>query len=70
MSDYVVTKNSDIIPSATNGMSLVKVDEEMQMKLNVAQKVFDSLLDDGFYGEYVLGEDLWNEFKAEFTKAN
>ncbi len=70
MSNYVVTKNSDIIPSETNGMSLVKVDEETQMKLNVAQKVFDALVDDGVYGEYVLGCDLWNEFKAVFTKAH
>ena len=38
-------------------------------KLAVATKVFNELLEDGFYGEYVLGEDLWSEFKTEFTKS-
>lgn len=70
MDEFIMTKNSDIIKSATKGLSLVKVDKEMQIKLNVAQKVFDVLIDDGCQAPYVLGDDLWAEFRAIFTKSN
>jgi len=66
MKDYVIVRNSDMHKSGDNDTALVKVDEQLKLKLTVAQKVFDALVDDGFYGEYALGEDLWNEFQAAF----
>jgi len=70
MTTYVITKNTDITPSATEGFSLVKVDEETQVKLNIAQKVLDTLVEDGCHGSYVLGDTIWNEFQAAFAKAD
>lgn len=42
--------------------------EQFQNQNSVAQKVFDELHEDGDYGEYALGSDLWNEFKESFSK--
>jgi len=58
------------VPTTTEGLSLVKIDGETQLKINIAQKVFDEFLVDGVYGEYVLGEDLWNEFQFVFAKTS
>lgn len=38
------------------------------LRLEVAQRVYDALADDGVYGLYVLGEDLWEEFEAKFKE--
>lgn len=39
----------------------------MQDKLEVAKEVLDVLIDDGCYGGYVLGEDLWEKFQTVFA---
>jgi len=36
----------------------------------VSYEVFKVLKEDGFYGEYVLGEDLWNKFQKAFKNVN
>lgn len=38
-------------------------------KLEIAQKVAQALSDDGFYGGYTLGLDLWHEFAAAYNVA-
>ena len=37
--------------------------------LEVAKRVYASLENEGFYGPYVLGETLWDEFKETFKDA-
>ena len=38
------------------------------LRLEVAQRVYESLAEDGVYGPYALGEDLWNEFESKFKE--
>ena len=36
-------------------------------KLDVAKRVHKALASEGYYGPYVLGDDLWDEFDALFS---
>ena len=42
--------------------------EEVKLKLDVARRVYEVFEEDGYYGPYSLGTDLWKEFKAAFEK--
>ena len=37
-------------------------------KLEIAKKVHAALVEDGVYGPYALGEDLWKEFDEAFIE--
>ena len=37
-----------------------------EKKIETAKKVYKAFEDDGVYGAYALGEDLWNEFEKQF----
>ena len=39
---------------------------KLKKKVLVAKKVLEAFEEDGFYGPYVLGDDLWDEFSKEF----
>lgn len=41
--------------------------QQDQEKIEVAERVYKALEDDGFYGPYVLGQELWDEFKRAFN---
>ena len=40
---------------------------EHTKQLDVANRVYLALEEDGYYGSYTLGEGLWQEFKAAFA---
>lgn len=49
-----------------HGLLLKCCDECKEDALRIAAKVYKYFEDDGVYGLYILGEDLWEEFKDAF----
>lgn len=41
-------------------------EDKVNDMIKVATKVYLEFKNDGFYGEYVLGEELWNEFSEKY----
>ena len=37
--------------------------------LGIAKKVYLAIVEDGCYGPYALGDELWEEFESEFKDA-
>ncbi len=51
-----------------NTPEITNCDECAQEKLEIARLVYLAYKDDGFYGPYVLGEELWDKFKEAFDE--
>lgn len=62
---YLVTKAKS---KRYDGLYLQKINSEVtdKEKIDVAERVYKALEEDGFHGPYTLGEDLWNEFESKF----
>ena len=45
------------------------IETDCAKKLDIAQRVAQTLSDDGYYGKYVLGKFLWDEFAASYGVA-
>jgi hypothetical protein len=45
---------------------LIQYIEKLEILNEVARRVYQDLEDDGIYGDYALGEDLWGEFRNKF----
>ena len=43
-----------------------KEDKVLEM-IKVAEEVYRALADDGYYGPYTLGQELWDKFEAVFN---
>lgn len=47
-------------------MTLQEQEDQDQEKIEVAERVYKVLLEDGVIGPQALGESLWSEFEAAF----
>lgn len=48
------------------GSEMTTPEDKVNDLIKVATKVYLEFKNDGFYGEYVLGEELWNEFSEKY----
>jgi hypothetical protein len=48
-------------------MSIQDVEDQTYQMLEVAEEVYIALKDDGVYGPYALGQELWDKFEAAFN---
>jgi hypothetical protein len=71
----VPEKTANVEPVCSNEDEAVKSDdvaapfERIVMRDAVAKEVFLALEEDGYYGPYTLGKELWDRFRAAYTDA-
>jgi len=64
---YLVTKDK---LKSYDGLYLQKINPGVtdKEKIDVAERVYKALEEDGCYVSYALGQDLWNEFESKFKE--